>query len=384
MKKHDGDDTHPGAGEPTPAPVVTAPRTGATRDGTTRNGASTNGATAKPVSIPGSKSGRPTMKMVAEAAGVSTATVSYVFSGRPGSSKKDYGVAEETRKRVTEAAEALGYQTNLAARAVRTGRSDLILLRLIMLADPWALEIAQSAYQRFADEEKTVLVLPDGDWRIPLEQHQIDVAFIDGLRDREAEAPVLTDLGAKGRRIIVFDERVEPDGFDVVRSDAEPGARLLVDYLLEKYPTVALLAARSRRGPSPRVQAYLDALAERGRPPLNVEVDPRSEAAAFQAAVELLSREGRPRAIYATADYLAIAAIHAAHYLGLAVPGDVAIAGLGNTTAGEQLTPSLTSAGPDRFVEIVVDRFHELATDPAAQPGRLLEFPWRVFERGSA
>lgn len=383
MKKHDGDDTHPGAGEPTPAPVVTAPRTGATRDGTTRNGASTNGATAKPVSIPGSKSGRPTMKMVAEAAGVSTATVSYVFSGRPGSSKKDYGVAEETRKRVTEAAEALGYQTNLAARAVRTGRSDLILLRLIMLADPWALEIAQSAYQRFADEEKTVLVLPDGDWRIPLEQHQIDVAFIDGLRDREAEAPVLTDLGAKGRRIIVFDERVEPDGFDVVRSDAIPGARLLMDYLLEKYPTVAALDG-SNKPEGGRLRVYLDAVRKRGQEPVWVGVSPRDEADAFRGAIELLTRPDRPRAIYATADYLAIAVIHAAHYLGLSVPGDVAVAGLGNTTAGEELTPSLTSAGPERFVEKVIDRFHELATDADAQPGQLLDFPWRVFERDSA
>ena len=66
---------------------------------------------------------RPTLRMVAERAGVSTATVSYVFSGRAGASGA--GVAEATAARVMAAAEELNYRPNTAARLdLRAGIPD--------------------------------------------------------------------------------------------------------------------------------------------------------------------------------------------------------------------------------------------------------------------
>ena len=69
---------------------------------------------------------RPTLRMVAELAGVSTATVSYVFSGRNGGGS---GVAEATAKRVLEAAEQLNYRPNRAAVAVAAVHSCLVRVR---------------------------------------------------------------------------------------------------------------------------------------------------------------------------------------------------------------------------------------------------------------
>jgi DNA-binding LacI/PurR family transcriptional regulator len=71
--------------------------------------------------VPG-RQGRVTSAQVAERSGVSRATVSYVLNATPNQS-----IPEETRRRVLEAAEALGYTPYAPARALRSGRSDVIL-----------------------------------------------------------------------------------------------------------------------------------------------------------------------------------------------------------------------------------------------------------------
>ena len=84
------------------------------------------------------------------------------------------------------------------------------------------------------------------------------------------------------------------------------------------------------------------------------------QASAFAAAVQLLSKDDRPSAIYATTDFAAIAAINAAHMLGLRVPHDVAVIGVGNTPDAQLVAPTLTTVGPtdfyDRQARILIDR----------------------------
>jgi DNA-binding LacI/PurR family transcriptional regulator len=65
---------------------------------------------------------RATSTDVARAAGVSRATVSFVLNDTPGQS-----IPSETRRRVLDAARSLRYQPSAAARALRSGRSDLVL-----------------------------------------------------------------------------------------------------------------------------------------------------------------------------------------------------------------------------------------------------------------
>ncbi|MDA2803194.1 LacI family DNA-binding transcriptional regulator [Nocardiopsis suaedae] len=64
----------------------------------------------------------PTITDIARQAGVSTATVSYVLNDTPGTR-----IPEATRRRVTEAADDLGYVPHASARSLRTGRSDLVV-----------------------------------------------------------------------------------------------------------------------------------------------------------------------------------------------------------------------------------------------------------------
>ncbi len=108
-----------------------------------------------------------------------------------------------------------------------------------------------------------------------------------------------------------------------------------------------------------------------------------TQASAFTAAIELLSQENRPDAVYATTDFAAIAAINAAHMLGLRVPHDVAVVGVGNTPDARLIAPTLTTVGPTDFYErqarIIVEK--ALESDPS--PGALHEFPWALVPGGS-
>ncbi|WP_345762087.1 LacI family DNA-binding transcriptional regulator [Diaminobutyricibacter sp. McL0608] len=327
---------------------------------------------------------RTTLRMVAEEARVSTATVSYVLSGRSGGAP---GVSETTAQRVREAARALDYHPNRSAQAVRTGRNGLVQLSLHMLSDPWSLAVADAVNRAANDQSLTTVIQADGDWFGALEQLQCDVAYVDRVGDVESARSKLASLVARGQRLVVFDETLEPDGFDVIRSKALPGCRLAVEHILTEHTDVACLTTRTAydsRVPS-RFTVYADVLAEKG---LAVRDDrvaffEDTQASAFTAAVGLLSGDDRPATVYATTDFAAIAAISAAHWLGLRVPDDVAVIGVGNTPDGSLIQPSLSTVGPEDFyrrqAEVIVSR----ATALEGEPGRVHEFPWSLIVRES-
>ncbi|GAA2935972.1 LacI family DNA-binding transcriptional regulator [Microbacterium luteolum] len=330
---------------------------------------------------------RPTLRMVAERAGVSTATVSYVFSGRSGSTGA--GVAEATAARVLAAAEELNYRPNSAARSIRTGRSGMVQLSLHLLSDPWSLAVADAVNAEANRHGLTTLILADGDWHAALDRVESDVAYLDGVGLGEDARRKLQELVQRGQRLVVFSESLEPDGFDVIRSDAIPGCELAMDHLLERHTAIGCIAAEGAVRLAPeqvtRYTPYLEKLAAAG-----IEPDPdwtvtyeETPASAFTAAVTLLSRDDRPRAIYATTDFAAIAAINAAHMLGLRVPHDVAVVGVGNTPDASLVAPTLTTVGPTDFYErqasIIIDR--ALESEPS--PGRRHDFPWTLFPGGS-
>lgn len=331
---------------------------------------------------------RPTLRMVAELAGVSTATVSYVFSGR-GGGESGVGVAEPTARRVLEAAEQLNYRPNRAARAIRTGRTDMVQLSLHMLSDPWSLAVADAVNAEANRHGLTTLILADGDWHTALDRVESDVAYLDGVNDTEEGRRKLADLVDRGQRLVVFSETLEPDGYDVIRSSAIPGCELAMEHLLERHTAIGCLAAEAAvTGAATgvtRYTPYLERLRAHG-----IEPEPAftatfadTQASAFTAAVALLSGGRRPTAIYATTDFAAIAAINAAHMLGLRVPHDVAVVGVGNTPDAQLVAPTLTTVGPtgfyERQAEIIVARALE---QPPSAPA-LHEFPWSLVPGGS-
>lgn len=324
--------------------------------------------------------GRPTLRMVADLAGVSTATVSYVLSGRARGSAR---VSEATVGRVREAAQQLQYRPNQAARTMRTGRTNVVLLSLTMLSDPWSQAMAEAVSAAVTPAGLTALILADGDWRATLDRQKADAVFVDGIEP--SDVTEIRRLAERGDRIVVFDDTLEPDGFDVVRSPAIGGCRLAIRHLLEQHRRIGCLAVESSRPRSPRLQVYYDELAAVGIAvgEHDVETFERDPASAYEAATRMLERDDRPTAIYAVSDFAAISAIRAAHRLGLRVPDDVAVIGVGNTIEGERTRPALSTVGPTDFYPRVAEIIRDRAIGADAGPGRLYEFDWSLFARES-
>jgi LacI family transcriptional regulator len=322
--------------------------------------------------------------MVADEAGVSAATASYVLSGRK-TNARGPGASEATRERIRQAAQRLGYVPNQAARGMRTGNTQLIQLSLSMLSDPWSLAVAEAVNVAGRQRDLETMILADGDWYRALERRPSDVAFLDSVTDTALDRERLRTLASHGQRLVVFSETIEPDGFDVIRSDAAPGGAIAAERLLATHENIACLTAASVLAtPAPnRLTGFQHHLRERGvRHDRTVTYD-GDAATAFAAAITLLSSPDRPTAVYATTDFAAIATIHAAHRLGLSVPGDVAVIGLGNTPAGEFTSPTLTTVGPRDFYSELADTVVALATGERTA-GTLHEFPWALIPRESA
>lgn len=323
---------------------------------------------------------RPTIKTVAAAAGVSTATVSYVLAGRTKS--KGSGISVETSQRVHAAAEKLGYRPNQAARAIRTGRSNLMMLSLTMLSDPWSLSVSKAVGAAVESAGITPMILADTDWRQAIKRQGADVVFIDAA-DHPGDAELLTEL-SRSNKLVVFSDTLEANGFDVIRSTPGTTMDAAMDHLTASHRKVACLTSQSSlRVPAPqRYGAYLAGLARAGidfRPDYVSAFD-GDEINAYQAAVALLGLPDPPTAIFATSDFVAMAAIQAALRYRLAVPADVAVLGIGNTLQGEAMTPSLTTIGPVDFFDTLAQFLVDRANDPDMPP-RVIEFPWQLLVR---
>jgi len=331
---------------------------------------------------------RPTIRMVAELAGVSTATVSYVLSGRRGDAGP--GVSDPTAEKVKAVAERLGYRPNQAARAIRTGRTNTVILSLTMLSDPWSLSVIEAVQKAAAPLGITPMILGDADWVKVLGTHNADAVFVDAVRPEQRGA--LRKLAEHGTTLVVFDEGLEPEGFDVIRSIAGPGCRMAVEHLLHGHRRIACLTPATAAGAAggTRYRAYSEALVDAGIPENEdyLGLFDGTSAGAYAATTRLLSVPDRPTAIYATTDFAAVAAINAAQRLGLAVGVDVDIIGVGNTVEGERMSPSLSTVGPVDFfgklARLLLQRATSPATPDAKREPAVLDFPWHLFVRESA
>jgi LacI family transcriptional regulator len=329
---------------------------------------------------PSASGDRPTLRMVAAEAGVSVATVSYVLSGR----HRSHTIKDSTANRVREAATKLGYRRNDAARAIRTGKSDLVLLSLSVLADPWSQAVAETVSAAVSPLGKTALIVADGDWRTLLSNRTPDVIFIDSVSPDREQIAELEAFAAQGVQIVAFSETLEPRGFDVIRSGAEPRCHLAVEHLLEHHDRVGALT--SRTSGFARYDAYVNTMRAAGRPirDEDIEIFERHPEGAYRAAMALLTKPDRPSAIYCTTDFAAIAAVRAAHRLRIDVPRDLAIVGVGNTPEGEHLDPSLSTVGPVGFNEALAQIIVGRLTDREGAPGEIFDFPWQLIVRDSS
>ncbi|MGW9167192.1 LacI family DNA-binding transcriptional regulator [Agromyces sp. NPDC055658] len=325
---------------------------------------------------------RVTLREIAEHAGVSVATASYVLSGtqKPGARFSD-----ETAERIRRSAAELRYLPNRMARSVRTGRTGVIQLVLHMLGDPWTQDIAETFTARAPEHGLTTLIALDSDFAAALARSEFDAAFVAAAGVSEP-AQWREALGALARKVAVYSPTLEPDGFDVIRFDERRAARLAVDHLIERHRRVACLVGASAADEPDggvRRRAYIEAMTDAGLPIeagflMEFEKDVLDT---YRAARALLSRQDPPTAVFAEADFAAFATVQTARELGLRVPEDVAVIGIGDSGLAQR--SGMSSVGAMDMRERIVDFVLERALDAATPQSRVLDLDPVLFSRDS-
>lgn len=315
---------------------------------------------------------RPTSFDVAERAGVSQPTVSRALSGSP-------AIAEATRRKVIEAAEALGYFVDERAARLRRGSTGTLAVVVICREGDSASSINPFAYALLgsvcvAASERGFETLVSFQARAEdffghyQEQGRADGLVVIGTTTNAPAWEHFRSLEAEGRKVAYWGSPF--DELDWVRSDNRAAGRLAVEHLLAAgYKRPCFLGALN----TPQVQfteryeGYAEAMRAAGLEPCLVPTAKAEtrEQEGRRAARGLIERglieQGDVDAVFAACDAMALGAIEALAAADVAVPDAVGVMGFDDLVAGRFSRPPLTTIAPDpaeagaALVEAVLD-----------------------------
>jgi LacI family transcriptional regulator len=329
--------------------------------------------------------GVPTITTVARLANVSVASASRALNG--------IRTSPATLARVTEAAEAVGYVPNAAARTLRSRRTGQIAFAMPDVGNPVYTAMVSSIQD----------VARERGWRLMLHSTGADteaeLAMVRDLKHRFVDGLILaslhmTDAHAEELRraaapVVVIGRPTGGTAVDTVRAHSRKGAADAVRHLFD--------AGRRRiafvNGPqhtvsgSSRRRGYLDGLRSSAvaRDDALIEVADDFMIEPGRRATERLLERARPDAVLCANDLLAIGALAALRAACLDVPRDVALVGMDNCALAEVTWPALTSVdlGSAERAGIAAELLLERIEDPAREP-RVVGIEPRLVVRASS
>jgi len=289
---------------------------------------------------------------VAARAGASTSLVSLVMRGEPGAS-------DQTRRRILDVAEQLGYHPDSRARLLRSGRSRLLgvvfgiqhafhgdlVTDLYTAAGKAGYELALSAVTPARAEREAIAGLL---------QDRCEALILLGPQSPAAE---LARLAAR-LPVIVLARTVRNPAVDVVRTADADGIRQAVGHLAGLgHRRIAHIDGGRAPGAAERRRGYRDALHRHG-----LDAEERivtgglTEQDGAEAARGLLA--GPPTAVTVFNDRCATGALDVFRRAGLTVPGDISVVGYDDSRLARLAHVDLTTIAQDTTAmsTLAVDR----------------------------
>jgi LacI family transcriptional regulator len=291
---------------------------------------------------------RPTIREVAEAAGVSTQTVSRVINNRP-------DVAPETYERVQQVIAETGYAPNMLARSLTQGRTHIlgvVAYGLEYFGPSRVLTgIEQQAAAMGYSISLNLIHRPETD--------EVD-ALLTSLLARQVDG-IIWAIPEVSRNRIWSQVRTPPTLVPIVLVGGMDGTSSLPSISIDNrqigtLATEHLLACGGQRigivtGPlnwweaQQRTEGWRETLAAHGVRPDDTwltEGDWTAESGE-QGLYQLLRQDPGIDAVFASNDQMALGVLHAAHTLGRRVPDDLAVVGVDNIAEGSHFWPPLTT-----------------------------------------
>jgi len=280
------------------------------------------------------------IKEVAEAAGVSTATVSRVLSNKP-------HVRPELVERVMAAVEELDYRPNLVARNLRTQRSHVIGLIVSDIRNPYFTAVSR-AVEDIAYEQGYQVVFCNSD-----EDPEKEADYLHLMNDQNIDGVIFSPTRQTASNLnalninfpmVIVDRTVESTAIavDVVRiENVDAGYRLTRHLIDNGYRDILGLFGEASTTGRERRAGFKKALQETNLPVRAQYIPPRIESA-YIAAIEELSGDKPPEAILTTNSLLMAGALKGIQELNLQIPNQVALVGFDRTTWSTLVQPAIT------------------------------------------
>lgn len=309
---------------------------------------------------------RPTISDVARVARVSLMSVSRAMNNRP-------GLSEETRQRILEVADQLGYRPSSVARALATRQTSTLGLVMPDVANPFFAQIARGAEDAAYENGYGVFLINTA------EDTDREKAALDSLWQKEIDGAILCSPRllleelkpylARFPATVLVNRELDASLPNVatVNVDDRLGAQQATSYLIESgRKCIAFVAGpttsiSSRR----RLDGYRLGLdtAHRVFDPSLVEYCPPTTEGGHTAALTLFSRNLNVDAILCFNDLVAIGVIQACAEHGLNIPVDVAVIGADDIPLASLVRPMLSTLSINQYeigratIKVLVEMF---------------------------
>jgi DNA-binding LacI/PurR family transcriptional regulator len=301
--------------------------------------------------MPKKRTNSVTIDDIARELGVANSTVSRAL-------RDDPRISERVIEEVKRTAARMGYVPNIAARSLRTGRSNMIGLIVRDIRDSFSVETMRGVEEACAELDYGLLLCNSND---DLEKEQYYLRMlqqrrVDGvlLLTPTAPTPIHYLAVRQVMPLVLIDMEIGEVPLTAITVDHVMGGYLATKHLLDLgHRDIAFLSGPLHLSPCARmVQGYRQAMAEAGIPSAQhiVTIAQRTELEfGCSGMVDILRTHSQATAMATVSDLLASGALEAARQHNLRVPQDFSIVGYDDVPLASLLTPPLTTIAQDKM-----------------------------------
>ena len=282
------------------------------------------------------------IKNVAEAAGVSTATVSRVLANKP-------HVRPEVKKRVLEVVRKLNYQPNRVAQSLRSSTSKIIALVVADIENPFFQRVSR-AVDDYALEEGYNVMLCNTDEDAEREKICLELLHVENIAGiilsptRQGLENFDASSSPNVPTVIIDRDR---DNFEVdnVLIDNVSATQQIISHLIDHgHRRLAGIFGENSSTGLRRRDGFLKALKEHDIKPAPelIKYAPATEDGGYHTAMKLLKTGIRPDALFTSSNLLSVGALLAIQEHELEIPNDIAFASFDDATWTRLVKPPIT------------------------------------------
>ena len=322
---------------------------------------------------------------------ISATTISFVLNGKADEKR----ISEDLTKKILDYVKSIGYQPNMVAKSLRTGRTNIIGMLVEDISDPFFSSISRGVetlaykygYKIFYsstenDTEKTKALLK------VFRERQVDGYIVAPPPGIEKD---IQDLMDDNVPVILFDRYFRSLTTSTVIIDNFSGSYKAVKHLEENgFSNIGFVTIESDQTQmNDRLQGYLKVCEERKQNPIvqKLPYQLSHDLSAEDMVRKFLKQHPQIDAILFATNYLAINGLKAIAGLGLTVPDDIGVVGFDDNTHFNLFSPSITAvAQPIQEIseEVVKQLMDALSDEEESKKRRTVILPVKLIVRNSS